>query len=348
VDDIARGAAGDRADLFNEASSRCGNIGPVLVEKDFWVCWALKRMFTMVSPPAGLILKGGTSLSKVYRAIDRFSEDVDLSFDRAGPGFGGTNDPANASSRKQADKRVEELAAACRAMIREVFLPRLEATLTEELGMAAAPGTWEVKLDPDDPDQQTLLFRYPSGVGLGEGLTARYLRPVVRLELGARADHWPAEHATITSYAAEELAAPFREPICEVKVLAAERTFWEKATILHACFHQRPDKPLASRQSRHYYDVVRLYGQGIGKTAVQNLDLLASVAKHKSVFFRSAGAKYEEATPGSLRLVPPVARRTELETDYAKMREMIFTAPPTFSELMDALATIEDAVNRGR
>lgn len=348
MDEVARGAARARAELFHEVSSRRGNIGPVLVEKDFWVCWVLKRIFTMVSPPAGLIFKGGTSLSKVYVAIDRFSEDVDLSFDRAALGFGGANDPANAPSKKKAEKRVDELAAACQQMIQDAFLPQLETALAAALGGAAQVDTWDIKLDPEDPDQQTLVFRYPKGIAIGEGLTSKYLRPVVRLELGARGDQWPAEQATIKSYAAEEIATPFTEPTCDVKVLAAERTFWEKATILHACFHQREDKPLGPRQSRHYYDVVKLYEKGIGKAAIQNPDLLASVAKHKSIFFRSAGAKYEEATPGRLRLVPPVARRTELETDYAKMSEMMFGDPPTFSDLLDVLARIEETVNKGR
>lgn len=95
-------------------------------------------------------------------------------------------------------------------------------------------------------------------------------------------------------------------------------------------------------------DLVKLYEKGIGKAARQNLDLLASVAKHKSVFFRSAGAKYEEAIPGSLRLLSPVARKTELEIDYAKMREIMFGDPPVFDELLDVLAKIEQTVNKGR
>jgi predicted nucleotidyltransferase component of viral defense system len=100
MDDIARMAATDRADLFTTAASR-RRLTPEIVEKDFWVCWTLWRLFTMPNLPAGLLFKGGTSLSKLYKAIERFSEDVDLSFDRADLGFGGQNDPLRATSGKK-------------------------------------------------------------------------------------------------------------------------------------------------------------------------------------------------------------------------------------------------------
>lgn len=240
MDDVARLPVRDRSELFSTASSMRGDMRPVLIEKDFWVCWTLKRVFALDDPPTGLIFKGGTSLSKAYQAIDRFSEDVDLSFDRSLLGFGGDNDPARAPSKKQAEKRLDELAVACREMIRRRFLPRLQALFATALGTAPSPGTWQVELDEDDPNEQTLLFRYPGHIAKREGVMARYLRPIVRLELGARGEQWPAEYATITPYAAQVIAKSFKNPACSVKVLAAERTFWEKATILHACYHLPP------------------------------------------------------------------------------------------------------------
>src|SRR5277367_6581637 len=102
MDDLARKPIHILADLFEEAARVRGDMRAELVEKDFWVCWTLKRVFALKSPPAGLIFKGGTSLSKVYSAIHRFSEDVDLSFNRDELGFGGENDPARAPSGKKA------------------------------------------------------------------------------------------------------------------------------------------------------------------------------------------------------------------------------------------------------
>ena len=95
-----------------------------------------------------------------------------------------------------------------------------------------------------------------------------------------------------------------------VKVLAAERTFWEKVTVLHACCHCPEGRAWKERQSRHFYDVARLYEAGVGKRALADLELLRKVAEHQAVFFRSSWSKYEEAVPGSLRLVPPARKVT--------------------------------------
>src|ERR1700693_239788 len=115
MDDVARFPANDRADLFTAVASQRG-LTAVIIEKDFWVCWSLKRLFTLPNPPAGLIFKGGTSLSKVFNAIERFSEDVDLSFDRAGLGFGGENDPLRAPSGKKVRQWREALVDTCRRL----------------------------------------------------------------------------------------------------------------------------------------------------------------------------------------------------------------------------------------
>lgn len=140
MDKIARLSAHDRAELIRTAAIQNGTILPALIEKDFWVCWTLKRVFALENPPAGLIFKGGTSLSKVYQAIDRFSEDVDLSFDRNTLGYGGDNDPSKAPSRNKTEQKLEELSDACRQMIQKTFLPRLEKAFTSALGSPPAMG----------------------------------------------------------------------------------------------------------------------------------------------------------------------------------------------------------------
>jgi hypothetical protein len=91
--------------------------------------------------------------------------------------------------------------------------------------------------------------------------------------------------------------------------------------------------------------VVRLYEHELGKSAVTEMDLLLKVARHKEVFFPAAWARYAEAKPGTLRLVPQDARLPELEQDYANMREMIFGEPPTFERLLDVLREIEQHIN---
>jgi hypothetical protein len=170
----------------------------------------------------------------------------------------------------------------------------------------------------------------------------------VRLEMGARGENWPMIDGEVRPYAAESYPDLFKEPACTVKVVSAERTFWEKATILHMRFHAGPGQALGDRQSRHYYDVVQLYERGIGQAALRDPDLLRAVARHKSVFFARAWAKFEEAVPGTLRLVPPDDRMDELERDYQKMREeMIFGNAPPLSHIIEVLGEIERQVNEG-
>lgn len=347
MDEVARLGARDRADLFNEAARVRKTLRAEVIEKDFWVCWVLRAVFTLPDPPADLIFKGGTSLSKVYNAIERFSEDVDLSFDRKALGFGGDQDPAEAKSKKQRGRQLDALKVTCQKMIKGQFGPKLVAVFEEQLKTSPGPDTWALADDPDDPDGQTLLFRYPKGLAQPTDLPP-YVRPVVRLEMGARGDQWPAASAEVRPYAAEVLPdlRVWKDPKAKVRVLAAERSFWEKATILHKWFHCPAEKAFPERLSRHYYDVVKLFRIEVGKKAVSDLELLRKVTAHQQVFFHTSWANFEEALPGTLRLVPPEARMKEIERDYEAMRrEMIFGDAPALKELLDVLAEIENRVN---
>jgi len=335
--------ATDRADLFAAAAAQRG-LSPEIIEKDFWVCWTLKRLFGLPKEPAGLIFKGGTSLSKVYGAIRRFSEDVDLSFDRKGLGIKGAADPGASKTRKARDRSLEALSAKCRTYVQDTYLPLLRAAIADALHTGTAV-EWELSPAGEDEQGQTILFQYPRTGRTRRADEPAYVQPVVRLEFGARSEHWPAIDATVQPYAADELPALFKDPKCQVRVLAGERTFWEKATVLHMWHHAPADKHFRDRQSRHYYDVACLHDHDVGRRAVKDAALLSEVARHKSVFFPAAWARYDLAKPGNLRLVPPLSRLPELERDYAKMREMIFEAAPTFGELIAKLTSIEAAIN---
>ena len=345
MDDFAKLRAADRVDLFQTVAMKRG-LNAAIIEKDFWVCWTLNRLFTLPNFPTGLLFKGGTSLSKVFNAIERFSEDIDLSFDRSALGFGGANDPLVGRTGKQRKHGVAALVEASRTMIRHQLLPKLEDSFATILDQPSAIAkTWSVELAADDPDGQTILFRYPASIAPRSTNEPAYIRPVVRLELGARSDHWPTIDGSVTPYAAEDFPAVFRTASCRVKVLSAERTFWEKSMVLHTWYHAPDDKPFRDRQSRHYYDVVRLYEKGIGKSAIKDVELLLKVAQHKEVFFPSSWAKYREARPGTLRLLPRESRLAELKRDYEIMREMIFGQPPAFDHMLEVLREIEIQVN---
>lgn len=322
--------------LIEEASAKIGR-SPVVIEKDFWVCWTLREIFSLPEFGKRMTFKGGTSLSKVYGLIDRFSEDIDLSFHREFLGFGGDADPAMAEGKRR-QRQLDALQAQCAKMIGEKFLPALGASMVKSLGSS---GDW--RLEVDKQDSQTVLFHYPTPISS----PSDYLKPAVKIEMGARSDHWPTEDKPIRSYLNEIFPDQLPDAGCAtVNVLSAERTFWEKATILHAECHRALTQVAPDRNSRHYYDLVRIAGNPVGQTALARLDLLEAVVEHKKVFFRSGWASYETAKPGTFRLVPPSERVAALERDYALMQDMFFGKPPGFDSIIQTLSELESRINR--
>jgi hypothetical protein len=166
-----------------------------------------------------------------------------------------------------------------------------------------------------------------------------------RLEMGARSDDWPATDAEITPYAAEAFPGLFTTPSCKVRTLAAERTFWEKATLLHAECHRPSDKPSRERLSRHYYDLYRLTRLPIAEQALKQLELLKRVVAHKSFFFAQTWAHYETARPGGFRLLPEADRRDALRRDYQDMESMIFGKAPDWKDIILELEQLETKIN---
>jgi hypothetical protein len=328
----------ERAELFDQTAQLTG-MAAMIVEKDFWVCWTLKQMFGLPEIGEHLIFKGGTSLSKAFKLIERFSEDIDVSVDRSFLGFGGDNEPESAPSSKRQQERISRLKAACQQFVTTRLRPVLEDALSGELPKSQS---WSLTLDEEDKDGQTLLFEYPSSYEPG---AHGYIRRMVKIEMGARADHWPFESKEITPYVAEEFPDGFKERGTVVKVLSAERTFWEKATILHAEHHRPIEKPMPERFSRHYYDLFEMVRRGVAASAAAKPGLLARVAEHKSLYFRSGWAKYDEAKKGSLRLSVREGRIAALRSDYQKMQQMFFKAPPSLEEILEELSEWEKSFN---
>jgi predicted nucleotidyltransferase component of viral defense system len=330
-----------RLELFRETAAR-RSLPVQLIEKDFWVCWSLHRLFSrMADLPATLLFKGGTSLSKVFGAIDRFSEDVDLSLNREGLGFDDERDPYMAASKKQSRRLIDELTERCVGEIRDSVLPMLDEDFASILN-TSGESSWSLEISTHDP--QTILFTYPRGRSEGSSATG-YVQPQVRLEIGARSDHWPVIEGVVESYAATEFPNLFERRTATVRTLAAERMFWEKVTLLHAEYHRPADKPCGERLTRHYYDVAQLYQGEIGRRAVVQTDLLESVVRHKSLFFHSGWANYQTAVPGSIRLLPTRSRIDELKRDYKAMAEMFFAEPPPLDAILRVIGELEERIN---
>lgn len=337
MDAVAQWSAADRRDLFSQCAAELGFGNALIVEKDFWVCWAIRHAVHLQGQPR-LIFKGGTSLSKVFGLIRRFSEDIDLAFHRHDLGFAGDRDPATPGlSGKRRAALVEELEAAARRHIETVFLPAL--TVRFEAGLAARSS---LALDPGSAD--TIIFEYPHALEdavYGPG----YVRPQVRLEMGGKSDHDPQVAGRLQPYAATVFPDQFSTPQVEVPTLDPARTFWEKVTLLHERISR--GKAAGPRISRHIYDVVELARAEAGQAAMSDLDLLKRVREHKAVFFKVGGGVYEAAKPGTLKLVPPADVWPALRTDYSRMSEMFFESPPNFDTLMDGLEVLESRLNAG-
>jgi len=332
--------AKEKIAYFDLAAAKL-NIMPLLIEKDFWVCWVLKLLFSLDNIGKHLTFKGGTSLSKCYNVIRRFSEDVDISIERNYLNHNRNMEPAVGNSNKENKKRIKALQQACQNAVAKEILPQLQEKIQNIL---AAMDKWALVLDPDDPDQQTLLFQFPNALASS---SANYLRPAVKIELGSRSDHWPIESVDIFPYLTDAIPEATTIDKTPVRVLAAERTFWEKITILHMIHHYPIEKAMPIRMSRHYYDIYEMAQSPIFEKALMQIELLKHVAEHKNLFFKSSWAKYDEARPGTLRLVPKSHQINALKIDYQQMQQMFFDKPPLFEHILEHLRDVEARINSG-
>ena len=336
---IACLSSAERAELFGECANRL-DLAASLIEKDFWVCWVLKQIFSIESLARTCLFKGGTSLSKVFRLIDRFSEDIDLAVDYGPLGFTGNRCPTRPGlSRTKQQQLLADMLEACRLYVAGEFLETLLRRFERILGAGSA---WNLQVDALDGN--VVRFRYPMAISE----QVAYIRPEVVLELGTHAEFVPRGEFEIQSYTAQEFPGLFADPAVRLSCLLAKRTFWEKVTILHAEHHRPAAKPFPGRYSRHYYDVAMIAPTAIGQEALEDVELLRQVVRHKQAFYPAAWARYDLAEPGSLKLLPPEPRLAALKQDYRSMSVMLFGNPPSFETLLKTLGRCERQINAAR
>ena len=223
-------------------------------------------------------------------------------------GFAGEASPDHGSSRSQRKRRLDALVEACRGWVQGTLQPALHAVIAARLGTAAE---WKVTVDPDTDDGQCLLFHYPSAFAAAGAL---YVRPVVKIELGARSDDWPATARSITPYVADVLPAGASDATVSVNALDAERTFWEKAMLLHEETFRPADKPRRERMARHYYDVWCLIMRGVAERAATDAALFRRVAEHRQIFFRIAWVELYDVAARQLAPAPSCTPPRRLAT----------------------------------
>jgi hypothetical protein len=324
----------DQIDALGVAADRSGR--PVhLLLKDVWVVWALETLF---NAPFGhhLVFKGGTSLSKAYQAISRFSEDVDLTYDiRAiAPDLAEPGSEGLPSNQSQEQKWTKIIRARLDAWTADTVVPALQHRLSER-GLIATVASHGA--------MATITYE-PLAAGTG------YVAPVVLLEFGARSTGEPSEPRTVTCDAAPYLPDVVF-PSATPAVMQPERTFWEKATAIHV-FCRGGKVRGDDRFSRHWYDIVALDRSGHAATALADHHLADRVGQHKNIFFREKDGSgtyidYAVAVRGQLQLVPEGDRFTTLADDYARMIDdsLFFEPPPTFEAVIEHCRNIQQRAN---
>jgi hypothetical protein len=326
---------GERKVYIDEAAARRG-LSPVIIEKDLWVCWLLSILFESSFRDA-IVFKGGTSLSKVFGVINRFSEGIDLSLE---PAFLGLDEPNEETvSKGQASKWMDQAEAKCTAAVRDTLAPEMLSMMEKRLGTAESRWlTFEVDAHSASP---VLLFHYQTT----QPPALDYLKRSVKLEFGSLTEQRPTGSHLIRPWIADVLPEAFADWHCEVIALDLHRSFWEKATILHAEHHRPADKVTPDRFARHYADTAALALHAAASGAVAQPAVRERVVRWKSRFFGSAWARYDLAVPPTFRLVPSPERASSLHLDYRAMRDMYLSEPTPFEEILSTLATIERQIN---
>jgi hypothetical protein len=330
-----------REQFFRQYQSLKG-IDPIISEKDFWVCWLLARIFEHPGLSRTCLFKSGTSLSKVFHAIERFSEDIDLGITPESLGWP-ENELDEAPSRTKREERSAKLEESCAKVVHEHWLPELENATRRILGTPQKQSSWLTYRLDEASHSPTIFFAYPGALPLGP---VSYITREVKIEFGSLTDQQPTGKHPIQAFVSDLAPETFNDMKVEVVALELERTFWEKATILHAEFHRPANKPIKDRYARHYADFAALWKLPAAHAARSRFDILERVRKHKSRFFPSGWANYGTAIPGTLRLAPAQDRIQSLRTDYMAMQQMFIGDPLPFDEIISTLTEAEGILNK--
>lgn len=320
----------EQAEIIRIAAPKLGMPAP-LVEKDVWVCWALEHLFA-IPDRHQMAFKGGTSLSKVYNAIQRFSEDIDITVDYRS--LSGENLPDNISP-SGAKKLSEKLRSLLKVYSSTVIKPYFEDLLSEKFPDRICA----VELSGDG---ERLWIKYQSAIA--EELS--YVPSNVLVEFGGRNITEPAETFAVVTYLSQQTSG-IQLPVASVNVLALARTFWEKATLIHVECNRGAARPNVNRLSRHWSDMAKLGEHALAADAIANRKLLADVVKHKKIFFDSRFAYYDKCLTGGLKLAPKGELKASLEHDYRAMIDSgMFTGDPApFEKVIESLEKLERRIN---
>lgn len=319
----------DKLLVLQQASARLG-LPPQAIEKDLWVTTILQIVFTLPFSDK-LIFKGGTSLSKVWHQIERFSEDIDLAVDRSLFGMEGD----------LTKKQIKKLRKVSSLFVSEAFCPALQKGI-EQYGLSAL---CSIESQPDGegdntyPEPRKIFVKYQSVCAD----PIEYLFPVVMLEIGARSLLEPNQQTNIRSMV-EELFPTIQTTLVDSQVATAlaSKTFLEKAFLLHELFSVEGRGENAERKSRHLYDLSRMMDKEFALDAIKDDELWESIRHHREIFTSVRGMDYAPDVRKRIMLIPRFDIQTAWEKDYKSMcSSMIFGEKPSFKELLERMALLE-------
>lgn len=302
------------------------------LEKDVWLCWTLQHLFSMPNQ-LPMAFKGGTSLSKIFGAIYRFSEDLDITIGYQAFGY---EDPfASTLSKTKLKTLSEKLKSSVTNHLKEIILPHFEAITNTQF----KKNTLRVELANDG---ETIFIYYPSVLQQ----KSQYVENTIRLEFSGRNVVIPNNSYKITPDIVDYVN-DLEFPIAEVTVLSPQKTFWEKITLIHYECNRTSFKEDANRISRHWYDIIMLAEQDIGKQALDDINQLKEVIKIKKVFYDASYAKYDDCLNGKLRLIPTDQHLNLLEKDFDKMLEekMFYSVQPNFINIIHKIRQLQNEIN---
>lgn len=320
----------EELDLVITSTSDKLNLSKAIVEKDLWVCMILNYLFSEFKYKDAIVFKGGTSLSKVYKLIERFSEDIDLALDWEILGYG-TREPYEDRSNTKQIKFNNTLNNDTKVFLKHELLPILQNDFNKIL----KDKSWNFYID--EVDGQTICFDYP------KNYTDSSILQVIRLEIGCLAEPIPVNHRMITTYIEDVYPKIFNENI-EVIAVDSLRTFFEKLTILHREAN-RVNGNYPTRYSRHFYDVYKMLLTDIKEKSFENIKLLKAVIDFKKKFYASNWAKYDEILEGNLKLIPAEEGLIVFSEDYDSMKKMLFGEKIPFHRIIKTLQEYEHDLN---
>jgi predicted nucleotidyltransferase component of viral defense system len=320
---------------FRQAAEKMETPLPAaVIEKDFWVCWTLNLLNEIPDLKENITFKGGTSLSKAWGLIDRFSEDIDIAINRKVFGQQPPHGAEDAISNTQRKTRLVELEDKSASFIMDVLLPILQEKIEGHL----KPSEFTLK-SIQKGNQINIEFKYPGTLKNELG----GLLPVVLIELVPRADEIPNEERKITPIIYEVFEDLLGNGSFNISTLAPERTFLEKLLFIHETLEGFNKG--SERKSRHYYDLLKLYKAGVFERIKNNRELLQMVVKHRQTFFRYNSLDYSEILSNGVRVVPSKESLTDWHGDYTRTTVMIYKDIPSFEELMSFAKQLENEFN---